>query len=343
MVAKLIVHSDTNREDALKKFQNALSQCELRGTTTNLEFCEDISKNLKGFVEGNYDTGLLESSPSVFENLKQGIFVEDGGINTTVQDLGRTPQRMGKTTAWSIGIPPSGAMDDVSARVANLLVSNDENDAVLEFTSRGPTLRFNQDTKIAVCGEFTNATLNGKAFDSFFEPVSVNSGDVLKIGTVARTMMRGYLAVEGGGIDVPKYLNSKSTLTLGNLGGHQGRSLVPGDTLRFVADKVRTTSEPDVSAAKDLQVTMYNEKNLKRIGVLVGPQDDLFTEQDMQTFFSQEYEVDYNSNRMGIRLKGPAPTWARESGGEGGSHPSNVVDNTYAIGMHNFISLTFAF
>ena len=314
----------------MTKFQDALSQCELRGTTTNLEFCEGISK-LEGFVEGKYDTGFLESSPSVFENLKQGVFVEDGGINTTVQDLGRTPQRMGTTTAWSIGIPPSGAMDDVSARVSNRLVDNDENAAVLECTSRGPTLRFNQDTTIAIAGTFENATLNGKAFDSFFEPVSISAGDVLKMGTVTGSTMRGYIAVQGGGIDVPEYLNSKSTLALGNLGGFQGRPLVPGDNLRFT-DDASSTIESNVSAAKELQEEMYDKENLKTIGVLVGPQDDYFTDKDMETFFNTSYEVDYNSNRMGIRLKGPAPSWARESGGEGGSHPSNVVDNTYALG-----------
>ena len=93
------------------------------------------------------------------------------------------------------------------------------------------------------------------------------------------------------------------------------------------------TIESNVSAAKNLQEKMYEQENLKTIGVLVGPQDDYFTDKDMETFFNTSYEVDYNSNRMGIRLKGPAPSWARESGGEGGSHPSNVVDNTYALGM----------
>ena len=103
-------------------------------------------------------------------------------------------------------------------------------------TSRGPTLRFNQDTTIAIAGKFENATLNGKVFDSFFEPVSISAGDVLKMGTVTGSTMRGYLAVQGGGIDVPEYLNSKSTLALGNLGGFQGRPLVPGDNLRFTDD-----------------------------------------------------------------------------------------------------------
>jgi urea carboxylase len=139
------------------------------------------------------------------------------------------------------------------------------------------------------------------------------------------------LALQGG-FDVPDYLGSKSTFTLGQFGGHGGRSLRVGDVLHipqlateYVAKEVPQASQPNYSK--------YWE-----IGVLYGPHGapDFFTDDDIAMFFSTDWEVHYNSNTTGIRLIGPKPQWARKDGGEAGLHPSNIHDNAYAIGAVDF-------
>jgi urea carboxylase len=74
------------------------------------------------------------------------------------------------------------------------------------------------------------------------------------------------------------------------------------------------------------------------VGVLFGPHgtEDFLTEQDMEMFFDTRWKVHHNSNRLGIRLLGPNPQWARNNGGEAGLHPSNIHDCEYAIGSINF-------
>jgi urea carboxylase len=139
------------------------------------------------------------------------------------------------------------------------------------------------------------------------------------------------LAVQGG-FDVPDYLGSKSTFTLGQFGGHGGRSLRLGDVLHLR----QQLGEYQAKSTPQSFQPHYN--NVWEIGVLYGPHGapDFFTEADIALFFSTEYEVHYNSNTTGIRLIGPKPEWARKDGGEAGLHPSNIHDNAYAIGSIDF-------
>ncbi len=155
---------------------------------------------------------------------------------------------------------------------------------------------------------------------------------------------RAYLAVQGG-FQVPDYLGSKSTFTLGQFGGHAGRTLLTGDVLHIVA---ADASIPQTMMARAVRangaqsllpaelIPHYSDK--WEIGVLYGPHGapDFFTEEDIRTLFAVDWEVHYNSNRSGVRLIGPKPKWARSDGGEAGLHPSNIHDNAYAIGTVDF-------
>ena len=139
-----------------------------------------------------------------------------------------------------------------------------------------------------------------------------------------------YLAVRGG-FDAPLYLGSKATFALGGFGGHATGTIKAGDMLRIGGDRAHAPRLPDDRELPALTSAW-------EIGVLYGPHGapDYLTEADIETLFSVEYEVHFNSARTGIRLIGPKPQWARADGGEAGLHPSNIHDNAYAVGAIDF-------
>ena len=253
------------------------------------------------------------------------IEVINGGFYTTVQDY---PGRVGY---WNVGIPPSGPMDALSLRVANRLVGNGDREAGLEFTIMGPKLNFLCDAIVALTGARLKGTLNGKDVP-WWETLIVEKGSVLKLGKVKGPGCRSYLAVAGG-IDVPDYLGSKSTFPKGGLGGYKGRLLEKGDTIPL------GSATPAFSEGRKI-----NPEKIPRygtdweVGVIAGPHaaPDFFTPADEEMFYSTNWRVHRNSNRLGYRLEGPRPQFARKDGGEGGNHPSNLHDCPYAIGTVNF-------
>jgi len=127
-------------------------------------------------------------------------------------------------------------------------------------------------------------------------------------------------------------LGSRSTFTLGQFGGHNGRALRAGDVLR-----VKDSFDPVLAVKLDEGLKPEITHNWE-LRVIYGPHGspDFFTDQDIETFFDSDWEVHYNSSRTGIRLIGPKPEWARKNGGEAGLHPSNIHDNAYAFGTVDF-------
>ena len=252
------------------------------------------------------------------------IDVLDGGVMTTIQDY---PGRLGY---WHVGVPPSGPMDHLAFRIANKLVGNAEGVAGLEITLIGCKLKFNVDAVISITGAPIVATLDNRPF-AMWQSHHIKAGCVLKLGAINDAGCRAYLAVQGG-FDVPDYLGSKSTFTLGQFGGHGGGGLRVGDVLHLA--KPITNYSPKFTPHS----FQPHYTNHWEIGVLYGSHGapDFFTEDDIALFFSTDYEVHYNSNTTGIRLIGPKPEWARTDGGEAGLHPSNIHDNAYAIGSIDF-------
>lgn len=325
MVAKLIVHAET-RETALAKMQQALDATQLHGIATNLDYLRQVVAT-EAFRSGQVWTRFLDGftpSASVIEVLQPGTF-------STIQDF---PGRLGY---WDIGVPPSGPMDDFAFRLANRIVGNHESAAGLEFTLQGPTLRFHSDAVIALTGASGPAALDGVSL-AYWQPVEVKAGQTLTIGR-AQSGCRTYLAVRNG-FDVPEYLGSRATFSLGQFGGHAGRTLRVADMLPISQPRLPACTTPaPVSAPQALdQVLVPHYGSEWRIGVLYGPHGapDFFTQAAIDEFFSSDWQVHYNSNRLGVRLVGPKPTWTRANGGEAGLHPSNVHDCEYAIGAVNF-------
>lgn len=318
MLAKIIVTGAT-REKAIAKLQRALAETQLGGLETNLGYLRQLAGS-EIFAAGKVLTRSLQD----FSYHAATIEVLNGGTQTTVQDW---PGRVGY---WAVGVPPSGPMDDLSFRLANRLVGNGEGAPALEITLSGPMLKFNVDAQVCLVGAELQASLDGTTI-AFWQPFEVKAGQILKLGSVTGAGARAYLAI-GGGIDVPSYLGSAATFTLGKFGGHGGRSLLAGDVLH-IGDAMGEATETTIAAE-----IIPDIGHAWEIGVLYGPHGapEFFTEDDMATFFAAEWEVHYNSNRTGVRLVGPKPEWARADGGEAGLHPSNIHDNAYAIGAIDF-------
>lgn len=317
MIAKIIVHADS-RAHAIEQLGGALNDTLLYGIETNQNYLKQILLNT-AFRDGQVSTQFL----SGFHYRAYTLDVLSAGVQTTVQDY---PGRLGY---WNVGVPPSGPMDNLAFRLANRLVGNSDNAAGLEITLAGPTLRFNCDSLIAVCGAPVNVWLDDEPLVQW-QSHFVEAGALLRFGKIGQLGSRVYLAVLGG-IQVPDYLSSQSTFTLGQFGGHAGRALRTGDVLHILpAQNIESKSLP--------LEAIPNYTNHWEIGVLYGPHGapDFFTDTDIEDFFATDWKVHHNSSRTGIRLIGPRPQWARSDGGEAGLHPSNIHDNPYAVGAIDF-------
>lgn len=321
MIAKIITKANT-REAALRKMRHALAETEIGGLETNLDYLRQLSAS-EVLARGEVLTRTLATFPYTATTIE----VVSPGTQTTIQDW------PGRTGYWSIGVPPSGPMDHLSFRLANRILGNAEGMPALEITISGPTLRFNHAAYICLGGAAMNAKLDGAAV-AYWQPVAVAAGQTLTLGSVTGAGARAYLAVQGG-FDVPAYLESAATFTLGKFGGHGGRALMPGDVLHLKG--VASGALPLAQSPLDAKL-LPEFVHTWDVGVLYGPHGapDFFTDDDIAAFFAADWEVHYNSNRTGVRLIGPKPKWARTDGGEAGLHPSNIHDNAYAIGAIDF-------
>ena len=321
MLAKIIVQG-ASREAALQALNEALARTQVYGIETNLEYLRTILAD-SVFVQGEQTTRYL----STLKFAPPTIQVLHSGTHTTVQSH---PGRVGY---WDIGVPPSGPMDSYAFRVANRLVGNDQQAAGLEMAITGPTLKFSVDTVVAVTGARMKADIDGEPVPHC-QCVEVRAGSVLKMRGIEGGGQRAYLAVQGG-LDVPLYMGSAATFTLGQFGGHAGRTLRGGDTLR-ISVTPGWNRRKRIEAGASFSPPIYS--NHWTIAVMYGPHGapDFFTDEDIETFFNTDWQVHYNSSRTGVRLIGPKPSWARSDGGEAGLHPSNIHDNAYAIGAIDF-------
>lgn len=218
-----------------------------------------------------------------------GIRVLKAGMLTTVQDLGRTGYQ-------SQGFSVAGVMDVRSFKIANLLLDNPENEAVLEFTLIGPTLQFTSETIIAITGGDFTPTLNGEPVP-MYEAVYVNRGDILKFGS-ARTGSRGYIAFSSY-LDVPVVMGSRCTNLKSGIGGFKGRKLKDEDYINF---RIKRRYLPYFLSRKLKPEDFSAEQETLR--VVLGPQDERFTKAGIETFLSEEYTVTSDFDRMGCRLEG---------------------------------------
>ena len=218
-----------------------------------------------------------------------GIMFLDGGLLTTVQDAGRRGYQR-----YGLGV--SGVVDVHAYVYANILVGNFHNEAVLEVTLFGPTIEFTSDSVIAITGGDLGPRLNGKTC-SMYRAMKVKKGDVLSFGG-PKTGCRAYISFAGG-LAITPIMGSRSTYIKAHLGGYEGRKLMKGDEIAFrkpgscPVNLLRRVMEPDAFPGE------YT------VRVLMGPQDDRFTNEGIETFLHSTYTVSSEFDRMGYRLNGP--------------------------------------
>lgn len=247
------------------------------------------------------------------------IRVINPGLETTVQDTGRIG-------FYEVGMPPSGAMDKYSYAAGNLLVGNKEGAASLEITYLGPELEFEEEALIAVTGGEIPPKINGEAAP-MWEALKINAGDKLSFDFVKQGA-RVYLAVSGG-IDVPVIMDSRSTYTLCGIGGLNGGKLQANDILNIGNEKVQDIA-PGTRVADHL-IPQFGKHH--EIRVVLGLCSYRLTEESKERFFSIDWKVTTEANRVGYRFSGERLNFVeREQPFGAGSNPSNVVDLGYPIG-----------
>ena len=314
-----VITSGAGRTEAFDRLAAALENTRIDGIETNLGMLRaatalDVVRRVQHSTSTLDDVGDPEPR----------ISVDRPGLQTSVQDW------PGRTGLWQIGVPPSGPMDDLSFRLGNTALGNAEGAPGLEFTMTGPSLTFTHPTTVCVTGAEATVTVDGAEVPSWV-PVTVPAGGTLDVGTAAGHGLRGYILFQGG-LDIPEYLGSASTFTLGQFGGHAGRVLRAGDVLRAVKPAAAAfTAEVPLDSRPALVSTW-------ELAVTEGPHGapEFFQREDIEELYASEYEVHFNSARTGVRLTGPKPRWARTDGGEAGLHPSNIHDTAYSVGALDF-------
>ncbi|MDP5276613.1 biotin-dependent carboxyltransferase family protein [Chengkuizengella axinellae] len=229
------------------------------------------------------------------------------GLLTTVQDLGRYGFQ-------KYGVVASGVMDHFAARVANLLVHNEENAAVMEMTMIGPSLQFQEDVLISICGGDLSASIDGVVVP-LWRSMMVRSGSVLRFGS-AKSGCRAYLAVAGG-ISVEKVMGSSSTYLRASIGGFQGRALKQGDVIsvnqvdptwqqkaNFLMQRNPSKSFIPFSwYISEHSLPVYRSNVMIRI--MRGREFEYFQEESKDHLLNDTFTIHPQSDRMAYRITGP--------------------------------------
>ncbi len=218
-----------------------------------------------------------------------GFEVLNPGILTLIQDKGRFGFA-------SLGVTTSGAIDEYAYCYSNKLLNNDLNTNVLEITFSGLCLKVTQKTMISVTGADLTFSINDIVHEPW-QSFIVHSGDILKFSK-QKHGQRAYLAVKDGFV-LPKEFGSCSTTLKESLGGVNGKALKKGDFLPFNTTNLTHTKR----LKKHLQPNYTKSLTLR---VLLGYQEESFSPTQKEKFFSSEFSVSRESNRMGVKLEGEA-------------------------------------
>lgn len=227
------------------------------------------------------------------------ITILNPGLLTTVQDFGRIGYQQ-------FGVPVSGVVDPRAMSIANILVDNPEDEAVLECTMLGPQIRFNAPNAIAITGGDLGPTIDNQPIPNY-AAIRVEAGQVLRFAGL-RSGCRAYIAFAGG-LDIAPVMGSRSTYMKAKIGGVEGRKLQKDDVIKF------RKPNPDLRGLNIRHISPEFVPRLEyKLRVVLGPQDDMFTEHGIETFLSESYVVTPEFDRMGCRLDGEIVEHKGESG-----------------------------
>ncbi len=211
------------------------------------------------------------------------------GINTTFQDKGRDH-------LYHIGIPFSGAMDNRNYLIANKLVNNNLDSAVIEFAYQGPHIKYSgEKINFAITGDVIfsinkkDTEIEGNCYESY----QIENGDEINILSTNKSVY-GYLAL-GGEFDLKFQWNSYSINTKANIGSNDGKKL----------DVRQRINLKKINSNKDIKKTNYVNTKIENIRVIKGTNFDYFSEKGKKIFYEKEFTVSKLSDRMGMRLEGP--------------------------------------
>ena len=211
------------------------------------------------------------------------------GINTTFQDKGRDH-------LYHIGIPFSGAMDNRNFLIANKLVNNNLDSAVIEFAYQGPHIKYSgEKINIAITGDVIfsiikkDTQIEGNCYKSY----QIENGDEINIISTNKSVY-GYLAL-GGEFDLKVQWNSCSINTKAKIGSNDGKKLDMGQKIYL----------KKINSNKDLKKTNYINSKIENIRVIKGTNFDYFSDVGKKKFYQKEFTVSKLSDRMGMRLEGP--------------------------------------
>lgn len=242
------------------------------------------------------------------------------GLATTVQDLGRPGY-------YHLGIPLTGAMDRFALIIANRLVGNPDGAAGLEATFLAPELLFLSDAMVAITGAEQPPNLDGVE-QPLWTAFPVAAGQTLSFGYL-KGGARAYVAVSGG-IDVPVVLGSRSTYSLGKLGGFEGRPLKAGDVIPL--------GMPWKACHEGATLPLHGRRPLPQgeteIRVVPGLYWHRVTAKSQSTFFEETWKVAPEADRVGYRFRGGTQLdfEPRKQPFGAGADPSNIVDSCYPYG-----------
>ena len=211
------------------------------------------------------------------------------GVNTTFQDKGRD-------NLYHIGIPFSGVMDNRNYLMANKLVNNKLDAAIIEFAYQGPHLKYTgEKINFAITGDviFTikkdDIEIEGKCYESYL----IESGNEINIISTNKSVY-GYLAL-GGELNIEFQWNSCSINTKANIGSNNGKKLDFGQKINL--RKINTN--------QDVKKINYINTKIENIRVIKGTNFDYFSDNGKKIFYEKEFIVSKLSDRMGMRLEGP--------------------------------------
>ena len=215
------------------------------------------------------------------------------GMLDSIQDMGRFGYQQ-------FGINPTGCMDKYAAAIANSLVCNDGNEAVIEIHFPGPSILFEQAAMIAITGADFNATVNGNSVP-VNKPVFVNKNETLQFQS-PKNKSRCYLAIKGG-IKLDKWLNSYSTNLKAEAGGFYGRRLLKDDVIELNDEQNDLTLNEEAFRVLPWQVNENIGDDLSReILVIEGSEWNWIDKQSQEKFLKNPFFISHSSDRMGYRL-----------------------------------------